>query len=111
MGQKRRTKRGSYIVEAAVIVPVFIVAVLMLIAIVPAMATCENTVFSAVDELRLESIKSAFRKNPAAVPGFAETAGYMQKTPAPALFRSEASAIYIKRRKRRTCSAWIFACR
>ncbi len=68
MGQKRRTKRGSYIVEAAVIVPVFIVAVLMLIAIVPAMATCENTVFSAVDELRLESIKAAFRKNPAAVP-------------------------------------------
>ena len=48
--------------------PVFIAAVIALLSMIPAFAACENIVFSTVDEMRAESIKSAFRKNPAALP-------------------------------------------
>ncbi len=68
MRRRKFTRRGSYIVEAVIVVPVFIAAVLMLISIIPAAAVCENIVFSSADELRLEMFKSAFRKNPAALP-------------------------------------------
>lgn len=68
MRRRKPTKRGSYIVEATIVVPVFILAVLMLISIIPIAASCENVIFSSADELRLESVKSAFRKNRAALP-------------------------------------------
>lgn len=64
----RSNKRGSYIVEAAIVVPIFIMAVIMLISIIPIIATCENITFSAADEMHFEDAKSAFRKNPAAYP-------------------------------------------
>lgn len=54
--------------EAVIIVPVFIISVLMLITIIPIMAGCENLTFSVCDELHGESVKSAFRQNPAALP-------------------------------------------
>lgn len=54
--------------EAVIIVPVFIISVLMLITIIPIMADCENVTFSICDELHAESVKSAFRQNPAALP-------------------------------------------
>lgn len=54
--------------EAVIIVPVFIISVLMLITIIPIMAGCENVAFSVCDELHGESVKSAFRQNPAALP-------------------------------------------
>lgn len=54
--------------EAVIIVPVFIISVLMLITIIPIMAGCENVTFSVCDELHGESVKSAFRQNPAALP-------------------------------------------
>ena len=64
----RMSRRGSYIVEAAIVVPIFIMAVVMLISIIPIIATCENIVFSVADEMHLEDAKSAFRNNPAAGP-------------------------------------------
>lgn len=54
--------------EAVIIVPVFIISVLMLITIIPMTAGCENVTFSVCDELHAESVKSAFRENPAALP-------------------------------------------
>ena len=53
-------KKGSYLVEAAIIMPLFILAVLMLISAVPALSADENTAFSVCDELRLESVKAPF---------------------------------------------------
>lgn len=53
-------KRGSYLVEAAIIMPIFILAVLMMISAIPALSTDENIAFSVCDELRLESVKAAF---------------------------------------------------
>ncbi len=53
-------KKGSYLVEAAIIMPIFILGVLMLISAIPALSTSENTAFSVCDELRLESAKAAF---------------------------------------------------
>lgn len=54
--------------EAVIIVPVFIMSVLMLITMIPMMAGCENVTFSVCDEIHAEAVKSAFRKNPAALP-------------------------------------------
>lgn len=68
MKQKGHTKKGSYLVEAVIVIPIFILAVLALISIIPVTATCENIIFAVADEMRMESAKSAFRKNPAALP-------------------------------------------
>lgn len=64
----KRTKAGSYIVEAVIVIPVFIMAVLMLISIIPITAVCENTAFAVADEMHIEMVKSAFRKNSGALP-------------------------------------------
>lgn len=40
-------KRGSYILEAVIVMPVFIAAVVALMSLVPVAATCENMVFAA----------------------------------------------------------------
>lgn len=64
----KHTKAGSYIVEAVIVVPVFIMAVLMLITIVPIIASCENAAFAAADEMSLETMKSVYRENPLALP-------------------------------------------
>ena len=53
-----KNKKGMYIVEASVILPLFIASMIMVIGIIPVISTCENIVFSAADELRLESAKS-----------------------------------------------------
>lgn len=53
-------KKGSYLVEAAMIMPIFILAVLMMISAVPALSTAENVAFSLDDELYLESAKAPF---------------------------------------------------
>jgi hypothetical protein len=71
MKSKRNTslnKKGSYIVEATIVVPVFIMAVMLLIGIIPVISICENITYAAADEMRLEMAKSAFRNNPAALP-------------------------------------------
>lgn len=56
----RMGKKGSYLVEAAIIMPIFILAVLMMISAVPALSTAENVAFSMSDELYLESAKMPF---------------------------------------------------
>lgn len=65
---RHMNKQGSYIVEAVIVLPIFIAAVIALMSIVPVTASCENMVFATTDEMRLESVKSAFRKNSAALP-------------------------------------------
>ncbi len=54
----RMNKRGSYIVEAAVILPIFILTVVVLAGIIPWIAVCENITFSAADEMRLETVRT-----------------------------------------------------
>jgi len=61
-------KRGSYLVEAAMVMPVFILAVLMMISAIPALSAAENVAFSVCDELRLESARTAFVREPATLP-------------------------------------------
>lgn len=63
----KNTKRGAYILEAVIVVPIFIIAVMMLISIIPMIASCENIIFSTVDEMKQENIKANFRKNPVAL--------------------------------------------
>ena len=54
----RLNKRGSYIIEAAVILPVFILTVIVLAGIIPWISSCENIIFSAADEMRLETVRT-----------------------------------------------------
>ena len=56
----RLGKKGSYLVEGALIIPIFILAVLMLMSAVPALSAIENIAFSVHDELRMESAKAGF---------------------------------------------------
>ena len=53
-------KKGMYILEASIIMPLFIASMVMMISIIPVITACENVVFSASDELRLDSAKAAF---------------------------------------------------
>lgn len=52
-----RNRKGMYIVEASVILPLFIASMVMVISIIPLITTCENVVYSIADEMRLESAK------------------------------------------------------
>lgn len=61
----RMGKKGSYLVEAAMVLPIFILAVLMMISAMPALSAAENTAFAVCDELRLESARAAFSSDPA----------------------------------------------
>lgn len=68
----KSARRGSYIVEASIVIPLFIIAVMTLIGILPIIRSCESITYSACEELRLEMAKAAFRSNPAALPVAAE---------------------------------------
>lgn len=61
-------KKGMYIVEASIILPLFIASMVMVIGIIPIISTCENIVFSCADELRMDAARSAFKKSHAAYP-------------------------------------------
>ncbi len=61
-------KKGMYIVEASIILPVFIISMIMVISIIPVISTCENMVFSAADELRLDSVRAAFSEKITPIP-------------------------------------------
>ena len=53
-------KKGMYIVEASIIFPLFIAAMVTVISIIPVISACENVVYSAADEVRLDSAKAGF---------------------------------------------------
>ncbi len=53
-------KRGAYILEACIVFPPFIIAIIMLLSLIPVMAEWENAVYSACDELRSSDIRAHF---------------------------------------------------
>lgn len=57
------SRKGGYIVEAAIILPVFIVAVILLISVVPRAARCERLVYTICDEMTQENIQAHFFKS------------------------------------------------
>lgn len=61
-------RKGNYIVEASIVLPVFIIAVVMIISIIPIISQAENTLFIMVEEQKAEDIKANFRSNAAALP-------------------------------------------
>lgn len=65
---RKLDKRGSYLVEAALTIPIFILSVIMLLSSLPVLSTAENTVFAMADEMRLESLKSGIRQNSYVLP-------------------------------------------
>ena len=61
-------KKGSFTVEAAIVLPVLILSLLALISIVSIYATGENMVFSMCDEMMLADIKTAFSEESLSLP-------------------------------------------
>jgi len=59
---KLNSKNGTYTLEAVIIVPIFILAVLALISIVTVISTCENITFSTADEVKLLDAKAYYIK-------------------------------------------------
>lgn len=53
-------KRGSYILEAVIVLPPFVLAMILIIMIVPVTACFENSVFALCDEMRAEDIRAAY---------------------------------------------------
>lgn len=53
-------KRGSYILEACIVLPAFIIAVIILLSLIPVITECENIVYASCDELRASDIKANF---------------------------------------------------
>lgn len=60
--------RGAYIVEAALVLPLFILAMLLMVNVIPVIGKCENITYGAAEEMRMEMAKSAFRRDPVAFP-------------------------------------------
>lgn len=56
---KKLTRRGSILVEATIILPIFIIAVCAIISIIPIIGTCEKVVFTACDEMHMVDAKAA----------------------------------------------------
>lgn len=65
----RLGKRGSILVETSILLPVFIIALLVLISILPVIVSCEEAVFTATDQLRQKAITSAFVDEKLSLPG------------------------------------------
>ncbi len=57
----RISSKGSIILEAAIIMPVFILAFALLIQVIPVFAQWENSIYIMAEEMRAESIKAAVR--------------------------------------------------
>ena len=54
------TKKGSYVVEAAITLPIFMIAVIVLISIIMFYANIEDANFILANEMRREALQSAF---------------------------------------------------
>ncbi len=65
---KMHKKRGSYLVESAIILPFFILGLIAIISVIPVISKSERVVFQTCDEVRLECIKSVYIQNPVDLP-------------------------------------------
>jgi len=63
-----RNRKGSYIVEAALTLPVFVVCVTALALIVNIIAICENICFAAAEELHEISLASYWEQTETVIP-------------------------------------------
>lgn len=61
-------KKGGYLVEASVILPLFFISMLVLISIVSMFAAAENAVFSMCDQHMMADMEAAFVKDGATLP-------------------------------------------
>ena len=61
-------KRGSYIVEAGMVLPILILSMICLVSIVSMYSTGENVFFSSCDEVLLSCVKSSVLKESISLP-------------------------------------------
>lgn len=61
-------KKGNEIVEAAIVIPPFFIALILLISIIPFLTASEKAVYNACDEMRAEEIRAHFISNRLSLP-------------------------------------------
>ena len=67
-GIKIIDKRGSYILEASIVLPCFVIAMILLISVIPVIAAAENSLFAMGDEVRLAGISAVYTKEVTVLP-------------------------------------------
>ena len=63
-----RNKKGSYILEASIILPAVVLTFVILLSIVPVIRVAGNALFSMGDELKTAGVRAAFVEEPASLP-------------------------------------------
>ena len=71
--KKLNNKKGVYILEAAVVIPIFVLVMVALISIIPVIGAAENALFAIGDELRKADIRAAFIEEPVSLPLMVES--------------------------------------
>ena len=66
--QNIRSKKGTYILEASLIIPPFIIVMALLISIVSMISASEKALFVMGEELKAADIKAAFIEDPITLP-------------------------------------------
>lgn len=66
--KKTSSKQGSYILEAVIILPPFIIAMLLFMFVIPVISDCEEAIYISSDLMRAEQMKAHFVKEPASYP-------------------------------------------
>lgn len=66
--QSIRNKKGTYILEASLVIPPLIIVMVLLISVVSMIGAAEKALFSMGDELRKAGIRAAFFEEPLVTP-------------------------------------------
>ena len=66
--KKMLNKKGTYILEASIIVPAFVMVMALLISVISAISSGEKALFIMGEELKIANIKSAFTEEAISLP-------------------------------------------
>ena len=68
MKKSIKNKKGTYILEASIIIPAVVLTFSILLSILPVIRTGGNVLFSMGDELKTAGMRAAYLKEPASLP-------------------------------------------
>ncbi len=66
--QNTRNKKGTYILEASLLIPPLIIVMALLISVISMVGAAEKALFTMGEELKLADIKAAFMEDPITTP-------------------------------------------
>lgn len=66
--KKKGSTKGSYVLEASIILPMLVIALALLISAIPVISAGEKALYVMFDEIRFAGIRAAFVQEPASLP-------------------------------------------